>query len=82
MSKQSPFDYISKHLSSTGGCDKPVPPEEFDNLAMLVRRCDEVGSLRNEYGTVELSPYMLNLLKISKAQMHAAPAAQLAAAGV
>ena len=64
MRKQkSAFDRIQSHLTRRGA-ETPVLGSAREDLEMLVRRCDEVRSLGDEYG-VELSPYMASLLRVS-----------------
>lgn len=64
MGKKSSFDKIKTHLTKMGA-EVAVASSRQDDLETLVRRCDEVRSLGSEYGSVELSPYMLALLKVS-----------------
>jgi hypothetical protein len=61
--KRSAFDNIQAHLQ-TNGCKTRVPDSMKGDLEMLVRRCDEVRSLGEAYGSVELSPYMYSLLRV------------------
>ena len=63
--RTSSFDRIRSHLLTRG--DQPVPSSMHDDLDVVVRRCDEVRSLGQGYGSVELSPYMSVLLGISSA---------------
>ena len=67
MSKQntSSFDRIKSHLMTRGSA-QAVPASLDGDLETLVRRCDDVHSLENEYGSIELSPYMTSLLRVSK----------------
>ena len=64
--KKSCFDRIKNHLN-TRGETASVSRELAGDLEAVVRRCDEVRSLGQEYGTVELSPYMLSLLDVARA---------------
>jgi len=64
--KISSFDRIKSHLDLRGETVAVSRDMEGD-LDAVVRRCDEVRSLRQEYGTIELSPYMLSLLHVSSA---------------
>ena len=77
----SSFDRIKTHLS-TRGASKAVPAHMRDDLEVLVRRCDDVRSLEREYGSIELSPYMASLLRVSKVASHNATVAAPAAASV
>ena len=61
---RSSFDRVKKHLSAQGD-RKPVPVAIHDDLECLSRRCDEIRSLDQGFGFVELSPYMLTLLRVS-----------------
>jgi hypothetical protein len=61
--KRSSFDNIQSHLS-VQGCRAPVADNLQGDLELLVRRCDEVRSLGEAYGSVELSPYMYSLLRV------------------
>lgn len=64
MVKPSSIDRIAGHLKRRGS-RAPVPVELEDDLETLVRRCDEVRSLGRAYGSVELSPYLRSLLRVS-----------------
>jgi hypothetical protein len=79
--KKSSFDRIKQHLN-TRGESTPVSGALAGDLETMVRRCDEVRSLSKEYGTIELSPYMLSLLHVSSAlpRQHAAMRAPAVAA--
>lgn len=83
--KTSSFDRVKSHLLRQGA-DTPAPAVMQDDLDAVVRRCDEVRSLGQAYGSVELSPYMKSLLRVSDAAAHAArhavEAPRVAAAGV
>lgn len=61
--KRSSFDNIQAHLAIQG-CKTPVADHLQGDLEMVVRRCDEVRSLGQAYGSVELSPYMYSLLRV------------------
>jgi hypothetical protein len=63
-SKTSAFDRVKNHLSRRGS-EKPAPASLQGDLEVLVRRCDDVRSLGGEYGSVELSPYMSSLMRVS-----------------
>jgi len=52
------------HLMSQGET-VPVPEYLQDDVETLVRRCDEVRSLDRAYGSVELSPYVKSLLRVT-----------------
>ena len=62
MSRSS-FDRVKKHISRKGTAKVPVALH--DDLECLSRRCDEIKSLNQGFGFVELSPYMLSLLRVS-----------------
>lgn len=62
--KHSAIDRVKAHLSLRG-CSTPVNGEAKDDLEMLVRRYDEVHELGEEYGEIELSPYMCSLMRVS-----------------
>ena len=80
--RRSSFDRVRKHLREQG-CATAVRAELCDDLEVLVRRCDEVRGLSREYGSIELSPYMTSLLRVSGAMPQAAPVVSaMAAAGV
>jgi len=64
------------------GCETPVPEDMRDDLEVLVRRCDEVRSLGQGYGDVELSPYLTSLLRVSGVPATSLAVAGAAAAGV
>jgi len=80
--KRSSFDNIQAHLAIQG-CKTPVADHLKGDLEMVVRRCDEVRSLGQAYGSVELSPYMYSLLRVkntapaSNASMPAVAAASV-----
>jgi hypothetical protein len=76
--KKSSFDRIKQHLETRG--ETAAVPRSLDgDLETVVRRCDEVRSLGNEYGSVELSPYMLSLLHVSSAVPRKRTSARMAA---
>ncbi|MCZ7647944.1 MAG: hypothetical protein M5U26_22245 [Planctomycetota bacterium] len=81
----SSIDRIRGHLE-TRGADAPLPEDLRADAELLVRRCDEVRSLGQAYGSVELSPYMQSLLRISgvrpRGGLRAASAGRAAVAGV
>lgn len=61
---QSTFDRVNKHLQSFGAS---VPMTEgCDDLEMIVRRCEMVRSLGEEFGGVELSPYIQSVIGVTK----------------
>ena len=64
MNKRSAFDRIQRHMADNG-CDTPVSSGLREDLETIVRRCNEVRSLGAEYGSVELSPYMVSLMRVS-----------------
>ena len=80
--KKSSFDRIRTHLTQRGET-VAVSHELAGDLETIVRRCDEVRSLRQEYGAVELSPYMVSLLHVSgglareEVRMHSAAVASV-----
>ena len=80
---RSSFDRIRNHLRHRSA-SQPVGEELEEDLEVLVRRCDEVRSLGQGFGSVELSPYMKSLLRVSKleepARLDAALAAESTAA--
>ncbi|MGD0092753.1 MAG: hypothetical protein ABSE73_22810 [Planctomycetota bacterium] len=63
------------------GCCTPATGRVRESLEMLVRRCDEVRGLREEYGEIELSPYMRTLLRVSGVADFSTAAAEVAVAG-
>lgn len=69
--KTSSFDRVQQHLKAKGA-DTPAPAELTDDLEAVVRRCDEVRSLGQAYGSVELSPYMRSLLRVTDVAAQAA----------
>lgn len=69
--KNSHFDRVQEHLQ-TKGAETPAPAELSGDLDAVVRRCDEVRSLGQAYGSVELSPYMRSLLRVTDAAAQAA----------
>jgi hypothetical protein len=79
--KSSAFDRIKSHLSNRG-CKTPVEGQAREDLEMLVRRVDEVRSLDREYGSVELSPYMSSLMRVSGVSANVDTVATSAAASV
>lgn len=82
---KSSIDRVSEHLRSKGA-NAPAPQELHDDVEALVRRCDEVRSLSQTFGGVELSPFMQSLLRVSgldaRANVRALPARHAAAAGL
>ncbi|MFH0939366.1 MAG: hypothetical protein V1899_08815 [Planctomycetota bacterium] len=60
----SSFDRVKAHLLKEGA-NTPAPSHLRDDLELLVRKCHEVRSLSREYGSIELSPYMTSLLRVS-----------------
>ena len=65
MSRSS-FDRVKEHLVIKGSY-APAPADCQDDLETLSRRCDEIRDLGDEFGSIELSPYMQSLLRVSKA---------------
>lgn len=63
--KKSAFDRVKAHLAK--GPDVPPSPQLADDVELMVRRCNEVRSLGQGYGEVELSPYMASLLRVTRA---------------
>jgi len=81
---KSSFDRVLGHLQGQGE-KTPAPEDLRDDVETLVRRCDEVRSLDRAYGSVELSPFMKSLLRVTgmgTRQRAAAPEALRAVAGV
>jgi len=64
MSRSS-FDRVKEHLVIKGAY-APAPADAQDDLETLTRRCDEIRDLGDEFGTIELSPYMQSLLRVSR----------------
>ena len=79
--RHSEFDRVKAHLRLRGP-RTPVTGRALDDLETLVRRYDEVRSLGQEYGEVELSPFMHSLLRVSRAPEVSLAAEPAAAAGV
>ena len=71
MGKRSSIDRVTRHLRRSGEA-VPAPEELREDLAALVRRYDEVRSLGQGYGSVELSPYLKSLLRVTSVEPHAA----------
>ena len=70
------------HLRAQGS-GIAVPEALEDDLEALLRRCDEVRGLGPNYGAVELSPYMVALMRVSSdVPGEAMPVRAQAAAGV
>ena len=61
---RSSFERVKRHLQRKGS-DVPAPAEMHGDLVAVVRRCDRVRSLGQAFGSVELSPYMKSLLRVS-----------------
>ena len=60
----STFDKVNRHLQSFGAS---VPMTEgCDDLDMIVRRCDMVRALGEEFGVVELSPYIQSVIGVTR----------------
>lgn len=72
---RSAVNRIRAHMT-TRGCNTPVNRSRREDLVTLVRRCEDVQGLTQEYGPIELSPYLRSLLQVS-----GVPASNLAAAG-
>jgi hypothetical protein len=77
----SAFDRVTAHLRFRG-CRTPVTGRLKDDVVMLVRKCDEVRSLGQEYGGVELSQYMKAVLRVSRIADFSPAAAGMAAVSV
>ena len=77
----SPFDRVRTHLVRRG-CRASVSGELQDDLDMLLRRYDEVRSLGEEYGKIELSPHMRIMLGVSGTADVSPVAAGMAVASV
>lgn len=84
MGKTS-VERLRAHLTAKGA-GVPVQGELRDDLENVVRRCDEIRGLGQGFGSVELSPYLKAMLRVSGLDGQAAPVAgacaQTAAAGV
>lgn len=78
--RRSSFDRVKAHLRLRG-CRTPVTGRMREDLETLVRRYDEVHSLGQEYGEVELSPFMHSLLGVSRPPEVSLSAVPAAAAG-
>jgi hypothetical protein len=76
--RNTSFNRVKKHLE-VRGCDCPAGAELCDDLEVVARRCDELRDLSREYGSVELSPYMRSLLRVSGVLPQCAPVARAAA---
>ena len=76
----SAFDRVKTHLELRGS-RTPVTGGLRDDLETLVRRYDEVHSLGQEYGEVELSPFMHSLLGVSRTPEVSLAAEPVAVAG-
>jgi len=57
----------------------PVTGKLRDDLETLLRRYDEVHSLGQEYGEVELSPFLKSLIRVSDTPEASLPAGKVAA---
>jgi len=81
---KSSYDRVNEHLQERGAHAPAL--ELHEDLEVMVRRCDEVRSLGDGYGSVELSPYMKSLLRVTdlaaRAARTAVEAPQTAAASV
>lgn len=60
----SAYDRVKEHLDRHGA-ETPVSPELRGDLETLLRRADEIADLGEEFGSVELSPFMKSLLRVS-----------------
>jgi len=79
--KRSAFDRVKAHLVLRGS-RAPITGKRREDLETLVRRYDRVRSLGQGYGEVELSPYMLSLMRVSEMPVESLAAVPVAAAGV
>jgi hypothetical protein len=80
--KRSAYDRVHSHLVLRGSC-APITGKRQEDLVTLVRRYNRVRTLGEGYGEVELSPYMLSLMRVSDVPEESlAAAAPVAVAGV
>ncbi len=61
---RSSLERVQNHLK-TKGARTPVSEDLHGDLRSVVRRCDSVRNLGDVYGSIELSPYMKSLLRVS-----------------
>jgi hypothetical protein len=60
----SHFETVNRHLQ-TRGASAPMT-DNCDDLDMIVRRCDMVRALGEEFGGVELSPYIQSVIGVTR----------------
>jgi hypothetical protein len=81
VGKISAYDRVKEHLDGKGE-KASVSVELRDDLETLVRRTDEIRGLGEEFGSIELSPFMMSLLGVSGLRRPAIGAKEPAVVGL